>query len=917
MSEITLNKNNDVSQIEKAILAAKKEWEATFDLFPDIIILTDLDGKIIRCNRSTINTLNTTYQEIVGKPISSFYARKKEHRFQGSDLNIVETQIKNLSQWFELTSCNISNEEQKDLRLYLFRDITQQKIFENEILKQKQFFEALFQYNPIAVITLDTAGVIRTVNPAFTLLFGYSQEEAIGIKIDTLIVPEEPEKALELTQKVVGGGTIHSFAQRRRKDGSLVEVELAGVPVIVEGEKMGILAIYHDVSDLVEAKRIAEQADRAKSEFLANMSHEIRTPMNGVMGMIELLLDTPINPEQKDYLVTAHESAEALLGILNDILDFSKIEAGQLVIDEIDYDLRSTVEGVVYTLAARAESKGLEIACLIDKEIPNLILGDAGRLRQILINLVGNAIKFTSEGEVTIRVELEKRTESHLFFRFRVTDTGVGIPLDRQKAVFERFIQADSSSTRKFGGTGLGLTISSQLAQIMGGDIGVESEPGKGSTFWFTIRAKTTHGDTGSLTALPKDLVNLPVLVVDDNQTNRYVLEKMVSGFGCNVFLAPSGKDALSMLTTFANLNQPVRLVLLDLQMPEMDGEEVLQKIKTDPLLQKTTVIILTSLGQRGDASRLESLGCNGYLLKPVRQKELFATLLNVLGVSKQKFELTPKPLVITHHSLNAQQRALTHILLAEDNPINQKLAVRLLEKAGYPVDVVSNGLEAIEAVKKKTYRVVLMDVQMPEMDGLEATRRIRGLNLPAANIPIIAMTAHAMSGDEDRCIESGMNGYLSKPLNVEGLFNLIEKYSEGNEMEPRKLSQQELISELKSKSVNLFDLGKALPRFSEDLEVFFDLLEEFIKQLKTSVNDMENALVGKDAKIIHFMSHLIKGAAGNFEMNSISIPANELEQRTANGSIKECYPLILEIKNQIPLLEDFFLTNKGLINKQ
>jgi two-component system, sensor histidine kinase and response regulator len=911
--EPTSSNDLEFAKIENAVIRAKKEWEATFDRIPDLLILTTADRTILRCNRSTIDKLHTTFQELIGKPLSTFLSNKQMGLVQVDDLVGIEGQITGLPDWFQITCCEVPLENQPNSLLYIFRDITRQKNAEDEILKQKEFFESLFQYNPVAVVILDLEENIKSVNPAFEVLFGYAGAEVMGKKLNPLVAPDNLEEASAYTQAVIAGGTVHGLAKRQRKDGTKVDVEFAGVPVIVEGEKQALLVIYHNVTELVEAKRLAEQADRAKSEFLANMSHEIRTPMNGVMGMLELLLDTPLNSEQKDFVSTARDSAEALLGILNDVLDFSKIEAGQLTIDEIEYDLRSTVEGVAHTLVSRAENKGLELACLIDKDVPNRVLGDAGRLRQVLINLVGNAIKFTHEGEVVIRVMVQSKNDDHSTLRFLVTDTGIGIPVDRQKAVFERFVQADSSSTRKYGGTGLGLTISSQLTKMMGGDIGLESEPGKGSTFWFTLVVGNVKESVMPFLALPQDLIDVPVLIVDDNFTNRTILEKMIRGFGCNAFAVASGKEALNILHSFSELNKPFQLVLLDMQMPEMDGEEVLSSIKTDPELKNTTVIILTSMGQRGDAARLEAMGCNGYLLKPVRQKELFGALLNILGRNKQSDESKTKMSLITRHSLKEQQRGVTHILLAEDNATNQKLAIRLLQKAGYPVDVVSNGQEAVDAVQKMDYKMVLMDVQMPEMDGFEATKKIRELDPKYINLPIIAMTAYAMAGDRERCLEAGMNDYLSKPLNVDELFKVIEKYSGSSREEEENKDTLSSLNDLLVKSENLFDLEKALPRFGDDLPTFFELLGEFLVHIKVSISEMETALLSNDIKKIHFISHSIKGAASNFEAKTISAPAFELEKLTAEDSLKGSYPLIAEIKKQAALVEIFYQNNKNL----
>ena len=910
--KLDFSKDPEFSKIENAVLRAKKEWEATFDKIPDLLILTDSDGTILRCNQSTIQKFQTTFQAIIGKPLSGFIDGGMIPAIEPGDESGIELQFAGISEWFKLTCFYVPLGGQENSLLYIFRDITRQKHDASEILRQKEFFEALFQYNPVAVVILDLEEKIRSINPAFEVLFGYAQSEVIGKKLDPLIADENFQEERDLSKNVLENGAIRGLSKKKRKDGTVVDVEYAGVPVIVEGRTQGILAIYYDVTELVQAKSLAEQADRAKSEFLANMSHEIRTPMNGIMGMLELLLDTPLNSEQKDYASTAHDSAEALLGILNDVLDFSKIEAGQLSIDEIEYDLRATVEGVAHTLVARAETKGLELACLIDKDVPVRVLGDAGRLRQILINLVGNAIKFTDNGEVVIRVTLQSKDEKDSTLRFSVSDTGIGIHIDRQSAVFERFVQADSSSTRKYGGTGLGLTISAQLTRMMGGDIGLESELGKGSTFWFTIKVGNVKEGAQQILALPKDLINVPVLIVDDNATNRTILEKMIKGFGCNAFSVSGGKEALNMLNSFHELNKPFKLVLLDMQMPEMDGEEVLYRIKKDVQLKETTVIILTSMGQRGDASRLEAMGCNGYLLKPVRQKELFGALINILGRKKDEGESKTEYSLITRHSLKEQQRGMTRILLAEDNPTNQKLAIRLLQKAGYPVDLASNGKETVEAVQRNNYKMVLMDVQMPLMDGYEATRRIRSLGGEYVDLPIIAMTAYAMSGDREKCLESGMNDYLSKPLNVNDLFQMIETYAEGKKPDTDVNIMDETDHLVKHAASDLFDLEKALPRFGNDLAAFFELLGEFIDHTKINIKEIERALISNDAARINFLSHSIKGAASNFEAITISDPAQKLEKITSEAKLTGCYALIEEIKKQLSLVEVFFRENSG-----
>ncbi|MEA5079806.1 MAG: response regulator, partial [Anaerolineaceae bacterium] len=515
--------------------------------------------------------------------------------------------------------------------------------------------------------------------------------------------------------------------------------------------------------------------------------------------------------------------------------------------------------------------------------------------------------KFTSEGEIVIRAMADEIGKDYDRLLFSISDTGIGIPHDKQSAIFERFIQVDSTSTRKYGGTGLGLTISSELVKLMGGEIGVQSEPGKGSTFWFTIVTdKPTEEGTRPL-VIPMDLKDVPILVVDDNKTNRLILEKIVSGFGCEVFKASTGFEALSILHKKASLGDPIRLVLLDMQMPEMDGERVLKEIKMDPDLRSAKVIILTSMGHRGDAARLEGMGCSAYLLKPVRQKELFNSILTVLGQEGKAYKKTTSSL-ITKHVLNETEREHNSILLAEDNPVNQMLALRLLQKVGYAVDVVETGKQAVDAVQRKAYRLVLMDVQMPEMDGFEATKRIRQLEGKVSKVPIIAMTAYAMSGDREKCLQAGMDDYIPKPLNVDETLSLIKKYMAGYSTEDR-MAQVRKVSQTKP-FIPLYDIVTALPRFGDDKSTFYEFLGAFITHLKKSVYELEEALENKDANKANFLSHSIKGAAGNFEIRSIREPASRIEEITKKGSLEGCMEMLDQIKAIIPILEKDYRKN-------
>jgi PAS domain S-box-containing protein len=648
----------------------------------------------------------------------------------------------------------------------------------------EQRYRAFMNNIPAIATIKDREGRFLYINEPMERIYKIKFEEVRGKSMADWIPGETATRIRRHDQEVLSTKRLMQFEESvPTPDGVLHHWLAFRFPLEEPDGELLVGTVAVDISrrkqaeaDLQEAKEIAEAANRAKSEFLANMSHEIRTPLNGVVGMTELALGTDLTSEQQEYLETVKLSADSLLTVINDILDFSKIEAGKIDFEMIDFDIRETLEMIMKTLAFRADEKRLELLCDIDPEVPDGIQGDSTRLRQVVVNLIGNAIKFTDAGEVALKLRVTQGEDGEQLLHFTVSDTGVGIPLEKQKSIFDPFSQADTSTTRKFGGTGLGLSISVRLVQMMGGHMWVESKPGVETKFHFTLplvlAAEPVKASPGERFDL---LRGVKVLIVDDNGTNRRILEMSLKRWGMLPKSVEGGAEAIVELLAASATGKLYELIICDVLMPGMDGFSFVERVRQEPKLSTAKIMMLTSAGQRGDAARCEGLGISAYAMKPVRQSELQDVISRLVGEKE-----AVRPLITRYSLANAQNAAGSlRILVAEDNAVNQKLVARLLEKRGYSAKIVANGREALEALDQETYDLVLMDMQMPELDGFEATGELRKREKQTGlHIPIVVLTAHAMKGDRERCLEAGMDGYLSKPIRAQELDDLLGNYT-------------------------------------------------------------------------------------------------------------------------------------------
>jgi two-component system sensor histidine kinase/response regulator len=803
----------------------------------------------------------------------------------------------------------------------LEREIADRRRAQEALHESESRIRLLLDSTAEAIYGIDREGRFTFCNPATARLLGITNGEALlgkgahevmhHSRVDGTPYPVTDCPIVGSRSK--GDGIHLDMEVFWRADGTSFPVEYWAYPIRKEGEIVGAVVTFLDITErkrtelaLLEAKDAAEAASRAKSEFLANMSHEIRTPMNGIIGMTDLALDTDLTADQRDYLGLVKTSADSLLHLINDILDFSKIEAGKLELENAEFEIRDVLKDTLKTLAVRAGKKHLELMVRVSPDVPKSVVGDPSRLQQVIVNLVGNAIKFTERGNILVAAASEEVSGEGVRVHFQVSDTGIGIPPEKQQVIFESFAQADGSTTRRFGGSGLGLTISRQLVEMMNGRMWLESEFGKGSTFHFSILFSPGPSSLNSQERIPNEmLAGLEILVVEDSNPNQEILAEMLTNWGMKPQLAGSGEEALTAMETAKAAGRKFPIVLLDAQMPGIDGFFLIKRIQENPGLAGSVILMLSADRHLADATRCRELGVNVILAKPITQSELFDAVLSAMGAKFTEERLSEASVMVRKKPTGR----LLHILLCEDNLVNQKLATRLLENAGHRVVLASTGIEGLTAwenIENPGFDLILMDIQMPDLDGMEATLAIREREkVSGTHTPIIAMTANAMRGDKERYLSGGMDGYISKPIHPSDLFAEIQRCLDAMERNDRMALDSPDTSEL----INHFDQAALLDRVEGDRELLVEMVKVFVEDAPRLLAAMSEALQKGDMIVLERCAHSLKGAAGNLSANFTAAAALHLEKNAKKGDVDlsraSLSNLDAAIAQLLPLLAD------------